>query len=201
MKRSDIGYVYLLIDELSNYLKIGVSIDVNTRLSGIQSSCPYEIYCIDSFICRNPYNEEALLHKKFDYLRHRGEWFKFDEDIIKEFALRTTTIRLIDEVDELPSTYIELFNNQCKYPSADPYNNYQKYLEDTWPRIKLSQSSKEKKLIKEYIFDFGKYQGQSITTVPRHYIEYCHQNSWNNKVKDACGKYLYKMGLLEENLV
>jgi len=68
-------------------IKIGVSVDPESRLRGIQTGCPYRLQLLATL----PGNKEAELHSLFSGLRMNGEWFKDDEKI-KKWIQRNTLI-------------------------------------------------------------------------------------------------------------
>lgn len=116
------------MEETGQYVKIGYTKSIEERIEAIQSHCPYTIYLIDSVNSRNASLEESELHKMFEHLRHRGEWFKFDYTIIEEFNYRNSIYRNnLDYIDDFydsteppqystPTTHyqssiVKLFNN------------------------------------------------------------------------------------------
>lgn len=68
-------------------IKIGVSINPESRLRGIQTGCPYRLRLLATL----PTNKEAELHSIFNNLRLEGEWFK-DEGKIKKWIQRNTLV-------------------------------------------------------------------------------------------------------------
>ena len=68
--------VYFIQDEFG-YVKIGWSVNVAARLSGLQVACPYNLFLIR--VIDGGAATEAWLHRKFEAHRVRGEWFRFDE--------------------------------------------------------------------------------------------------------------------------
>ena len=90
------GYVYLLRCENTNFYKIGVSkIHFKTRLSGIQSGCPFLIIPIYVEYAKEYFRVEKYLHKKYKKKNIRGEWFEFNEkeveDVINELKTKAQT--------------------------------------------------------------------------------------------------------------
>jgi len=78
-------YLYLIKCEDSNYYKIGITNDLNKRLETHQTGCPYKlkiIYYVEPDVCDFSGKEitclERFLHKNYQHLLVRGEWFKFD---------------------------------------------------------------------------------------------------------------------------
>lgn len=61
------------------YIKIGISLNVDERISAIQTSAPEKLHLyaiIDGWIF-----EEKSLHTRFSEYRLRGEWFRKDGDL------------------------------------------------------------------------------------------------------------------------
>lgn len=70
-------YTYF-IDINGEYIKIGTSKEPARRLGQLQVNCPYEARLVG--VLRGDYERE--LHKRFKHLRHRGEWFRLDKQIL-----------------------------------------------------------------------------------------------------------------------
>jgi hypothetical protein len=69
--------------QCKGFIKIGyTSRDISQRFSQIQSHCPYELKII--FIYEGDLYTEELLHRRFNHLNVRGEWFLFNKEI-KDF--------------------------------------------------------------------------------------------------------------------
>jgi hypothetical protein len=74
-----------------DYMKLGHSTHPESRLSGIQVDCPYQVTLLGYM--RGCRRVEADMHRLLlrEGLRHRGEWFKFDQQssdaIIEVFGM------------------------------------------------------------------------------------------------------------------
>jgi len=75
--------VYLI--ENSGWYKIGIATNISSRLSGIQNGSPFKCTLLHFSKVRNASTVEKILHKTFKEKRGLGEWFKLDDDDIKEF--------------------------------------------------------------------------------------------------------------------
>jgi hypothetical protein len=65
------------------FIKIGVtSRDVKSRLCAMQTGNPRELELVS--VIKGMYDVERTLHKKFAKHRHKGEWFRYHQDI-KDF--------------------------------------------------------------------------------------------------------------------
>jgi Meiotically up-regulated gene 113 len=67
------GMIYFI--RTGEYVKIGYSTNVPTRLSGIKTATPYDIELLGT--CPGTRATEKSLHDRFARLHYRGEWFRF----------------------------------------------------------------------------------------------------------------------------
>jgi|DEB19_MinimDraft_3_1074340.scaffolds.fasta_scaffold94804_1 hypothetical protein len=69
------GLIYLV--KCHEYYKIGqTGGHINARISQIQTGNPYAVELIDQFSSYKPRKDEDFLHRLFDNVRVRGEWFE-----------------------------------------------------------------------------------------------------------------------------
>lgn len=81
------GFVYFVRADAPGFpIKIGVTKDVEKRLSAIRSGCPYDARLIGFYWVHDPYQEEAGLHEKYAEHRLRGEWFESNHDLLEAIA-------------------------------------------------------------------------------------------------------------------
>jgi hypothetical protein len=87
-------YLYLIRRIGTKYYKIGITNDLNKRLSTLQTGCPHELRMIfyaeadmDDYLGKEIKYIEDFLHKNFNEQRHRGEWFKFDYHHISDIVM------------------------------------------------------------------------------------------------------------------
>ena len=85
-------YVYLMIDIINNYHKIGISNNPEWREKTLQSEKPtIELVAAKKFINRKIASSfEKALHNAYSNKRHRGEWFHLDQI---EIDLITKTLK------------------------------------------------------------------------------------------------------------
>ena len=80
---SDKGYVYIIEDSMSGLIKIGKSMDPNSRVSNIKNASGREgrHFISNEVFCYG--NLEKLANKNLEKYRHKGEWFvaNFDEAV------------------------------------------------------------------------------------------------------------------------
>lgn len=99
------GYVYFIVNEEFTFCKIGFSEKPNSRLSEIQTGCPYRLKIHHSLTGTQA--DEYNLHKRYSHLNSQGEWFRIEDDL-KEYLLsiknKTTgspsILRFIDGINE-----------------------------------------------------------------------------------------------------
>jgi hypothetical protein len=74
------SYVYFILDELNNAVKIGTTIDIKKRLSAIQCGQSQKLKLLK--LVEGTYELELELHEKFVDFRISGEWFKAHKTLI-----------------------------------------------------------------------------------------------------------------------
>ncbi len=79
--------VYIISVRDSDLYKIGITKDLEQRLSQLQTSNPYEFYLMGFFVTEKCRELESLLHKKFRLSKYKREWFKLTPESVRE-ALR-----------------------------------------------------------------------------------------------------------------
>jgi hypothetical protein len=77
--------IYFAYCESMNSVKIGTTTELNKRLSALQTGCPAEIRLLGTI--PGSRDEEVALHRDFDHLRTRGEWFQGDEALMEHIHL------------------------------------------------------------------------------------------------------------------
>jgi hypothetical protein len=95
MAISGTGYVYIVKCGEFDYYKIGVSkINVQARISVIQSGCPFEIKLIGQYHTERYLLIERKIHKSLKTKNIRGEWFLLSQtelnEIVKQIECNTT---------------------------------------------------------------------------------------------------------------
>ena len=85
LKNKSLGYVYFISLKNSNFIKIGKSINLSSRIKQLQQSAGGELMLLVGFIYTENYNElEIKLHKKLNAKRKGGEWFELNIDDCSE---------------------------------------------------------------------------------------------------------------------
>lgn len=80
LKTTNPGYVYFIIDERSQAIKIGWARNPEMRLQSLQVANPNELRLLGSIT--GGCGLEGKIHNQFDHLRIRGEWFRLDFDLL-----------------------------------------------------------------------------------------------------------------------
>lgn len=82
--RSDVRskFVYFITTDHPGFpIKIGISESHHMRVTGLQTGLPYSVKVIAVVPTDDPVFERRL-HRKFDHLRLRGEWFEQDSELL-----------------------------------------------------------------------------------------------------------------------
>jgi hypothetical protein len=85
-KRGIVPLPYILYiitaKEFDGIYKIGITNDIEFRLTCMQTGCPFKLFASRVYVCENPKGIEFSLHSFFKKKRLEGEWFKLtDVDI------------------------------------------------------------------------------------------------------------------------
>lgn len=175
-------YVYFILDEKSNAIKIGKAKDIQERLSDLQVSNPNELTVIHYIKCDNE-DHSFLVESKFHNLyadRHiRGEWFSYDADIFSKSIIDGNLFKRKQKRDGLKiqtlfgeETKFEIENApQCYfYPNlkAQILDKFEKSLKKEIPYRIMAYPTKGKSLLlpyshkKDFVFISGKKHNQNI---------------------------------------
>jgi hypothetical protein len=76
------GHVYLMVSENGLY-KIGISKNIESRLSDLNRQIPMSVGCIHYFASKNYRKAECFLHTKFSKERVQYEWFRLSPKQVK----------------------------------------------------------------------------------------------------------------------
>jgi hypothetical protein len=78
------SFVYFILDEKSDAIKIGKSDNVSERLSTLQTGNPNPLKIVKIIECKTAkqaHTKEKKLHNKFKKIHLNGEWFKYDKEL------------------------------------------------------------------------------------------------------------------------
>ena len=73
-------FVYLILDKLNGFYKIGIAVNANERIKTLQTGNAGELILIDEVEVEGANKLEKELHSKYNECRVRGEWFRFDKN-------------------------------------------------------------------------------------------------------------------------
>ena len=108
--------VYIL--KAGEFYKIGLTSNtIDKRIKELQTGCPYEIkeiFKTSSLTKKEAFELERFLHKKFKRFHSYGEWFKLNNNKLKELVLFT---------DRLSSIYIFKEYKQISFDISCLYRN------------------------------------------------------------------------------
>lgn len=80
------GFVYLIsMGDDSLYYKIGIAVDVKSRLKSLQGGNPYKLYLKGFYFAKNMHSEEKFWHNRFMENQVLNEWFKLNADDVELF--------------------------------------------------------------------------------------------------------------------
>lgn len=85
-RKADRRKVYLIGSKGREEVKIGISVNPEERLRGLQTSYPYKLEILACI--SGGKSKEQELHTKFKSYCLRGEWFKLTPEISKEFGIK-----------------------------------------------------------------------------------------------------------------
>lgn len=63
------------------FLKIGIAQNVAARVGSFSTACPYEIELVG--VTEGGAKKEKELHRRFKDLHFRGEWFRYEGDLVE----------------------------------------------------------------------------------------------------------------------
>lgn len=91
--------VYFLCDKSNNYIKIGYTKrDVLTRKKELSTGNPNQIFII-GFVQNGTRELELELHKKFNYAKVQGEWFRAISPILDYINSNSDMMAEVENVD------------------------------------------------------------------------------------------------------
>lgn len=71
--------IYFILAKKTNLVKIGTTTNMKNRFSTLSTGSPYELELLYTFPGYK--QKEKELHKKFEHLRVKGEWFNYTDEI------------------------------------------------------------------------------------------------------------------------
>ena len=84
-------YVYFVTADAPDFpVKIGISLKFRQRINDLQTALPYEIQTLAIHPTKDAIFERRL-HRKFDHLHIRGEWFRRTPELLAYIESLVTT--------------------------------------------------------------------------------------------------------------
>lgn len=99
-KRRQHRVIYFLDSPSHNLIKIGVASNLDQRLAQLRGGSPVDLTLLGTIDCFNHGALELELHRQFDQLRMRGEWFHGHKDL-RDYIADHATAPVVDGVDPL----------------------------------------------------------------------------------------------------
>ena len=103
------GFLYLIRDEFTGYIKIGISLNPNKRIKQLQTGNSNELTLIYSIQTEYYIKLESTLHRHYKHLNIHNEWFDLTinelndiESVIQRYIM---TIKSVDEFDITTSLF------------------------------------------------------------------------------------------------
>ena len=129
-KELSFSYVYLVKGThkgITRY-KIGKANNVNDRIKRFEVKIPFDIDLEFSFLVKNSFEFESMLHRQYDKKRLSGEWFDLSEDDIKAIIQKGIS----KEIEDAQNGLEDLIQIERAKKRIKRYSNtaeYVKYLE------------------------------------------------------------------------
>jgi hypothetical protein len=83
-------FVYFILDEVCQLVKIGSAFDVRVRMSALIGANPHPLTLLGAVECGSHDELEASIHQRLSASRRHCEWFAFDDAtkaLMAEYAL------------------------------------------------------------------------------------------------------------------
>lgn len=132
------SYVYFILDETSNAIKIGKANDIHERLSGLQTGNPNELIVLHYIKCKSvedAFNLERDYHNKFNHIHTRGEWFKYDKELFQNFFIEETDFKTKSKREPLINNTLfgkEIVFDVSTHPRCYFYRGYVAQIYDSY---------------------------------------------------------------------
>lgn len=99
------GFVYFIQGQCGGPIKIGYAKNVCTRLKELQTGQPDSLVILATF--PGYFNDEQKMHKKFEHIRLRGEWFKPEKELLYFIEKYKVKISLKEEISKYMDKYAQ----------------------------------------------------------------------------------------------
>lgn len=90
--------IYFLQVRGGGPIKIGAAIDVAARVKKLQCACPYDLELLGCI--KGSRRQEKRLHRKFSFLRLRGEWFSPGPTLLRYITKKAVNLEQLPAAPE-----------------------------------------------------------------------------------------------------
>lgn len=148
-------FLYIIAQERSNFIKIGVTADIDARLAQLQTGNPQRLVIVRLFLLKDltaAVRLEQLFHQRYQQLRVQGEWFRVSPmDLLSDinFALQLArswpdVLGCSDFTDALPDGWWALHFNHLplwgQHGDSRPAGDLIRILHSHWEAKKDGQT-------------------------------------------------------------
>jgi hypothetical protein len=95
---SEVGYVYVIYGQGTNYIKIGKTTNILKRLRVLQNGVPFPLQLISVQLVADMDAEERRLLDEYQCFHTRGEWFVMPDDFLQRWPLNPPVTAFIQEM-------------------------------------------------------------------------------------------------------
>ena len=148
MALTQVYIIYAEIPGVTDYMnvKIGISIDTEDRLKGLQTSNPFKLDIIKSFDAgAKAHQHEKHFHNLYEKYNTSGEWYKFETKYFEDEVLPTmykyfSEIEVIEDVDEKEDIVTTHLTLDELLEGIDEITNKSQYVDKKIAVIKLEKA-------------------------------------------------------------
>lgn len=126
-EKSNKGYVYFVKNGYNNFVKIGKTLNLQSRLNSFSTSFSDGVFLVGYIYCENYSEIEKKIHEDFKNKRKTGEWFDIlDVEIIYDnFYLKNAFFS--KESSVIDGESFNLKNTNIVFGVKDFYDDFYKY--------------------------------------------------------------------------
>ena len=81
------GYVYMVHGVGTNFIKIGMTSDLSSRLRQIEQGVPFKIRLLSAQLVHNAQAAESSLLAQYAIYKTRGEWFALPKEVMQQWPI------------------------------------------------------------------------------------------------------------------
>ena len=170
------GYVYLIKVSHSNMVKIGMSVNLTTRLNSHRQNLNSILYLVGYVYTFDYQKLEKEIHKKYYSRRESGEWFDIADEEANEIITSNNGV-LVNSYIGKESNFIdgEYFNISCSKDVDVPVNKpfYDKMIRyfDSLPRDERIDKSEIFSHVRKLDATYAMLKQKTITVRLKEYLK------------------------------